>query len=73
MGDRPIYIDRELLIDNDDAALLEVNTKVIFLKLGLCLIKEIVKNENNYHITIEYLPEDNDFKKKQAVNFLAKK
>ena len=35
MGDRPIYLDKELLVDYDDAKLMEADKKYIFLKIGL--------------------------------------
>ena len=41
MGERPIYLDRELIIDVDDAKLLEEGKKYIFLKIGIVEIKNI--------------------------------
>ena len=51
---------------------MEEGKKYIFLKLGLVLIKQIIKNGNNISVVGEFLPEDKDFKKKESVNWLAK-
>ena len=72
MGDRPIYLDKELIIDYDDAKLLKVDQKVIFLKIGIVQMKSIEKDGDTFKITAEYLPEDKDFKKKESCNWLAK-
>ena len=72
MGNRPILVDRELVVDFDDAKIMEVGKKYIFLKLGLVIVKSIENNNDNYKIVAEYLPEDKDFKKKDSVDWLAK-
>lgn len=72
LGVKTIFKGNKLLIEYDDAALLEKDQIVTFMKWGNFKILDIIKNEDDsLLVKAEFLPENNDFKKTTKVNWIA--
>lgn len=72
LGLKKIFQGKKLLIEYDDAVLLEKDQIVTFMKWGNFKILDIVKEaDESLSVKAEYLADNKDFKKTVKVNWLA--
>ncbi|KAL4447111.1 hypothetical protein ABPG74_013963 [Tetrahymena malaccensis] len=72
LGKKIIFQASKLLIDYEDAAALEKDQIVTFMKWGNFKILEVVKPEAGpVSVKAEYLPDNKDFKKTVKLNWIA--
>jgi len=72
LGNKLIYHSKNLLLEHEDAATLQVGEKITLMKWGNAKILSVVqKPDGSLHLEAEYLEEDKDFKTTKKLNWVA--
>lgn len=71
LGSKAVIYGRELFIEKDDAAAIEVGEKVTLMKWGnVTVTKKVQLDDGNFELTGTVDPEDKDFKKTKKITWV---